>query len=313
MKGLESTIQTLKSWMASACETLAIILNQGVYPEPDRQEILNPEALTDKGWSGILFPVGLFGGLEGEFSVLLNKQDASVLIDLLVGGSGNDSNEEMTQLHQSVLQEAMQQLVSGLSDQLTTLKGQAVKVRLSQSTTQLQVAGLMDDFLWWECPLSLDEGPGFTLTILCPKSFVEQFAAPAPAAPAAAAKPSSGFLSQFAPVEEDDEPSPIQAEKPRFQELKPAGESRKKGQLDLILDVKLQVQVVLGRTSMMVQDLIHLGEGSILELDKLAGEPVELMVHDRLVAYGEVIVVDERFGVKVLELVADRRNLRPAI
>ena len=74
----------------------------------------------------------------------------------------------------------------------------------------------------------------------------------------------------------------------------------------------MQVQVVLGRTSLMVQELIHLGEGSILELDKLAGEPVELYVQDRLVAYAEVIVVDERFGVKVLELVSSHRHLRPA-
>ena len=63
----------------------------------------------------------------------------------------------------------------------------------------------------------------------------------------------------------------------------------------------------MGRTRLLVQDLISLGEGTVLELDKLAGEPVELYVHDRLVALGEVIVVDERFGVKVLELAGDRK------
>lgn len=119
-------------------------------------------------------------------------------------------------------------------------------------------------------------------------------------------------MSQFQPVEEDEESSAGQPLRPQFEALSPNGGKRGRGQLDLILDVPLQVQVVLGRTSMMVQDLIHLVEGSILELDKLAGEPVELFVHDRLVAFGEVIVVDERFGVKVLELATDRRHLRPA-
>jgi flagellar motor switch protein FliN/FliY len=121
-------------------------------------------------------------------------------------------------------------------------------------------------------------------------------------------------LSQFSPLEDEEEENEAGgAVKPHFSELKPAGEPRRNGQFDLILDVPLQVQVVLGRTSLMVQELIHLGEGSILELDKLAGEPVELYVQDRLVAYAEVIVVDERFGVKVLELVSGRRHLRPVV
>jgi flagellar motor switch protein FliN/FliY len=100
-------------------------------------------------------------------------------------------------------------------------------------------------------------------------------------------------------------------EKHKFQVIEPPTPSERREQLDLILDVPLQVQVVLGRTSILVQDLIHLGEGSILELDKLAGEPVELYIKDRLVALGEVIVVDERFGVKVLELAEHRKTQRP--
>lgn len=310
----ESTLQSLRSWMVSSCETLSIILNQGVYPEEALHEILTSEDISYKAWKGVVFPVSLFGGVEGEFSLLLERQRASTLIDLLVGGTGSESSDEFTALHQSVLQEAIQQLVGGLSDMLTQLRGQAVKVRLSQSATDLRPDAATDPYLWWDCPITLDEGPPFGITLLLPQTLLEQMKAVPP--PKAAAQPASaprgGFLSQFQ-VEEDDEAGDVdEPARPQFEALKPNTGKRGRGQLDLILDVPLQVQVVLGRTSMMVQDLIHLVEGSILELDKLAGEPVELFVHDRLVAYGEVIVVDERFGVKVLELATDRRQLRPA-
>ena len=299
----DSNLQSLRSWMVSSCETLSIILNQGVYPEEARHEMLTAEDIAYKAWSGVGFPVSLFGGVEGEFTLLLEKQRASTLIDLLVGGSG-ETAEEFTALHQSVLQEAIQQLVAGLSDMLTQLRGQQVKVRLSQSTTELRPDAATEPYLWWDCPITLDEGPSFGITLLLPQTLLEQMKSVAP--PTAAA--SSASRPSFAPADDySDEPA-----RPRFESLQADQGKRGRGQLDLILDVPLQVQVVLGRTSMMVQDLIHLVEGSILELDKLAGEPVELFVHDRLVAYGEVIVVDERFGVKVLELATDRRQLRPA-
>jgi flagellar motor switch protein FliN/FliY len=300
---VDSTLQSLRSWMVSSCETLAIILNQGVYPDEARHEVVTAEDINYKAWGGVVFPVSLFGGVEGEFSLLLERQRASTLIDLLVGGNG-ESAEEFTALHQSVLQEAIQQLVGGLSDMLTQLRGQQVKVRLSQSTTELRPDAATEPYLWWDCPITLDEGPAFGITLLLPQTLMDQMKAVSPpkGASSAASRPS------FSPVEDSsDEPA-----RPHFESLQSGQGKRGRGQLDLILDVPLQVQVVLGRTSMMVQDLIHLVEGSILELDKLAGEPVELFVHDRLVAYGEVIVVDERFGVKVLELASDRRQLRPA-
>jgi len=304
----ESTLQSLRSWMVSSCETLAIILNQGVYPEEAHHEILTAEDVSYKAWSGVAFPVSLFGGVEGEFSLLLEKQRASTLIDLLVGGSGGDSPEEFTALHQSVLQEAIQQLVGGLSDMLSQLRSQQVKVRLSQSNTELRPDAATEPYLWWDCPITLDEGPAFGITLLIPQTLLEQMKAVAPPK-AAHASPTRLAL---APVPSEEPAECEEPSRPRFESLQANNGKRGRGQLDLILDVPLQVQVVLGRTSMLVQDLIHLVEGSILELDKLAGEPVELFVHDRLVAYGEVIVVDERFGVKVLELAADRRHLRPA-
>ena len=74
--------------------------------------------------------------------------------------------------------------------------------------------------------------------------------------------------------------------------------------LKMILDVPLKVSVELGRTKMLVNDLLQLGQGSVIELDKIAGEPMEILINDKLVAMGEVVVVNERFGVRLTDVVS---------
>ncbi len=80
--------------------------------------------------------------------------------------------------------------------------------------------------------------------------------------------------------------------------------------IDLILDVPLQISVVLGRTKMNVKDILNLGNGSLIELDKLAEEPVEIQVNGKKVAYGEVVVVDENFGVRITNIVSSQERIK---
>jgi flagellar motor switch protein FliN/FliY len=74
--------------------------------------------------------------------------------------------------------------------------------------------------------------------------------------------------------------------------------------IDLLRDVELNVKIELGRSRMLVEDVLRLGEGSVVELDKLAGDPVDVFVNDRLVARGEVLVLNDNFCVRVNEIVA---------
>lgn len=74
--------------------------------------------------------------------------------------------------------------------------------------------------------------------------------------------------------------------------------------LDFILDIPLELSVELGRTRMLVNDLLQLGQGSIVELNKLAGEPLEILINHKLVARGEAVVVNEKFGVRLTDIVS---------
>lgn len=79
--------------------------------------------------------------------------------------------------------------------------------------------------------------------------------------------------------------------------------------IDLLLDVSLQISVELGRTRMTIGEILALKSGAVIELDKLAGEPADILVNGTLIARGEVVVVDEKFGVRVLEVVSRARRL----
>ncbi len=74
--------------------------------------------------------------------------------------------------------------------------------------------------------------------------------------------------------------------------------------LDFILDIPLKVSVELGRARVVIKDLLQLGQGSVLELDKLAGEPLEVLVNGKLVARGEVVVVNEKFGIRLTDIIS---------
>ncbi len=74
-------------------------------------------------------------------------------------------------------------------------------------------------------------------------------------------------------------------------------------ELDFILDIPLELSVELGKTKMLVNDLLQLGQGSIIELNKLAGEPLEVYINRKLIARGEVVVVNEKFGVRLTDVI----------
>jgi len=80
--------------------------------------------------------------------------------------------------------------------------------------------------------------------------------------------------------------------------------------LDLLMDVSLPISIELGRTSMNIQEILNLGPGSVVELDKLAGEPVDLLVNSKIVARGEVVVIDENFGIRVTSLISPEERLK---
>ncbi len=110
-------------------------------------------------------------------------------------------------------------------------------------------------------------------------------------------------------VKEEREKSKISAPKvevgpANFQEIAAGGKGDSQLNLDFILDLPLTLSVELGRCRMLISELLHLGQGSIIELVKLAGEPMDVYVNQRLIARGEVVVINEKFGIRLTDIVS---------
>lgn len=101
-----------------------------------------------------------------------------------------------------------------------------------------------------------------------------------------------------------------ETQKPKLQELTPTSEPSLHPELDFILDIPLEISVEIGRTKMLIKDLLKLNQGAIVELEKFAGEPVEVYVNGKLMAKGEVVVVNDRFGVRITEIISTQDRIK---
>ena len=204
------------------------------------------------------------------------------------------------------------------------------------TTVGLVYGGASGEVVRIDLGMSLPTGEPVGVTLLLPQAFLDVFGGmvsgdarePAPLRPATAGAASDvggpfGLSSDADDLPGADNVSPFRAagtfgatthedvdvHPVRFPPLsEPARMSSERRALELIMDVSMRVTVELGRASLTVEDVLGLGPGSVVELNKLAGEPVDVMVNEQLIARGEVVVVDENFGVRVTEIVSPRRR-----
>ena len=95
----------------------------------------------------------------------------------------------------------------------------------------------------------------------------------------------------------------------QFSDLKSSSDESRPANLDFILDIPLQITVELGRTNMLVQDLLKLGQGSVIELSKPAGDTLEILANNRLIAKGDVVVMNDKYGIRLTEVISPIERL----
>jgi flagellar motor switch protein FliN len=227
------------------------------------------------------------------FVTRYEKAALAQVVALMLGTPAGDGEMDAMQL--SIVTETVAQISSAMAERLT----QQLKVASENivSTVPTEAAAfpappfsaygaVLDVAGEFSVKVALDFD-GVALGKLDPKPEPPAAPAPPPAAPArpAAAVPQSRPVA-FARLA----PTPIRAAPPG------------KANLDLVRDIPLEISAVLGQTAMSLRDVVALQSGSVLELDKLTSDPVDLYVNDILIARGEVVVVDDKFAVKISEL-----------
>ncbi len=112
-------------------------------------------------------------------------------------------------------------------------------------------------------------------------------------------------------MEEKDVPQQDKAEvqQAEFGNLKDENRSSAERDIEFLLDIPVEITVQLGSSRMLIKELLQLGQGSVVELEKLAGEPMEILANSRLIARGEVVVVNEKFGVRLTDIISPAERL----
>ena len=291
----------------------------------------------------LIVEVGYTMGINGNNVLAIQAQDASIIADLMMGGDGTNPPEELNDIHMSAVGEAMNQMMGAVSTSLSTMFNKKIdisppKVNLIDFGTEdkvteivsgdepvvkvsfrMEVDGLIDSEIMQILPVptagdmvesllhsgDTEEEPEPEVPPAPASTAATPAPTPAPAAaPAAAA--AAPMMASAAPYGMGGarvaQGVPVQAA--QFTPLSTTPVQVNEANIGLILDVPLQVTVELGRTKKSIKDILELSNGSIVELDKLAGESVDIHVNGKLLAKGEVVVIDENFGVRITDIVS---------
>jgi flagellar motor switch protein FliN len=201
---------------------------------------------------------------------------------------------------------------------LVTLRVSGASLETADASPTAAAAALGTDAVAFAVTLHRAAGERLRLVVGAPPELVVTLGAGAPGSAGAgsAAERAANLAARVAarrdPADDTSRPAAagLSANPVLFPQLDPppASSPRHERGVDLILDVTLQVRVELGSTRMTVEEVLNLAPGSVVELDRLAGEPVDIVINDRLIARGEVVVVEENFGVRVTEIVSPRHR-----
>lgn len=332
--------------MGSAATTLSMLLNQKVNITSPRLTISSMEELFDSFVAPhITIFVRFIEGLSGFNILIMKVRDASVLADLMMGGDGSNVSDEINEISISAASEAMNQMIGSASTSMATMFGRTVnisppetKVYYSADESELPEFGVEGPVVvvWFKMTIGdiLDtqimqvmgfdtarEEAGLILSELIPDKEKHQ-------PEAAEAEDLSGMLDEIAGKDIPGETKSVEQVKhhespvgsaPSFThaavrqgplKAEPAASGFDQQRLDLILDIPLKVTVLLGRTRWPIKDILGLAPGSVVELQSLVDEPVEVLVNGTLVATGEVVVVNENFGVRISNIIGPTERLQ---
>jgi flagellar motor switch protein FliN/FliY len=304
--------------MSSAATTLSLLLSRPVQITTPLVEIVGAAQVRELfSTPAVIVTIDYTEGLDGRNLFLLSIPDASVVADLMMGGEGSPA-QELSELHTSAIAEAMNQMMGSASTAIAEMAGRRVDISAPQVRTldlsvdsTLDELGIRAEMVRTSFQLRVGELLDTTLMQLMPIDFARALVgglmnpseeAPGAGAPAAEAAADDRHLQAL--------PAPPVARPVTFPSLDDAQADPGGSDISLLLDVPLQVTVELGRTQLKIRNVLELVPGSIIELDKLAGEPVDVLVNGKPIARGEVVVIDEEFGVRITDVASHAKRLR---
>lgn len=307
--------------MSTAATTLSAILNKQVLITTPRVSwIPFDQVINDCEIPKVVANIEYKEGLSGNNLLMMDVTDATIIADLMMGGDGTTSNQTLTELELSAVAEAMNQMIGSASTSMAAMLGKSIDI-------DPPIVALWDknesvDFTKFSNDANICK-IAFNLTVegliqseimqIFTRESLEDIVKTMLGESSIDATPQNMNKTKEVPVEKLKDATieeKVTVQKPVFTELTPSTEDRKNTRnLDLILDVPLEFSVVLGKTKKTIKEVLSFGNGSVIELNKLADEPLEIYVNGKLIAQGEVVIINENFGIRITNILSKEKRV----
>lgn len=320
--------------MGTAATTLFALLNHKVLITTPQVEVLTIEKFRSIITEDLIaISVDYTEGLTGSNVLILNEKDVKVIADLMMGGSGICTDEPISEFHLSAISEAMNQMIGSASTSMSQMFEKKIDISPPQAVqlknikdhldmilpTDDQVVkisfrmqileNIIDSELMQVIPARfakelvnyLLEGKYRVETnrVVEERTMNTQVLTPPPVGNYSAPNPTSSMVNQ----------SQIEVQNPQFPQFDKQVSTQPVGNMDVLMDVALEVSVELGRTKKRIKDILEFGPGTVIELDHLVGEPIDILVNGKYIAKGEVVVIDESFGVRITDIIKPENRI----
>ena len=359
--------------MGTSATTLFSLVNQKVNITTPVVSMARWETLMNEYERPCVFiQIKYTTGLDGANILILKEHDVKVITDLMMGGDGTNTQDELSELHLSAISEAMNQMMGSSATSLSSMLGRMIDIsppeasliNLSEFKKASDIAEFLEeDFVKISFRMQIGELVDSTIMQLYPVDFVKSVyeifigaqgmddSAPTQQAPEPEPEPyvppQAAPVNQGMPAAGGPAPAMPQADMSQMnygmppmgmpqmgmpqmnygmpqmampQTMPPGGNMNiqpaqfqsfnqdftaipSQENIGLIMDVPLEVTVELGRTKKSIAEILDFAPGTIIELNKIVGEPIDVLVNGKFVAKGEVVVIEESFGIRVTEII----------
>ncbi|HEY3315713.1 MAG TPA: flagellar motor switch phosphatase FliY [Bacillota bacterium] len=332
----EALIELSNLGIESSVGAFAALTNREI--ESERPEIaVSRRSIVEKKIApgAVCLTVLYEGAVTGQALMAMDGGLATVFCDILLGGDGSNPPADLNETQLGTLKEACQHGLDATADALGQALGEKLKLTvgaIKAATVQeevtyfgdfdpdhvfvdlagkLNLPDMVEGDVRYLYPAELSQALLKSLTARQGAETSEdaEADAPAPEAQPVKAKAPGGPAQRPASAQKATTrvvggASRVQVQPATFEALKPSARNAESQNLDLILDVPLHLTVELGRTKMQVRQVLALGTGAVIELEKLAGEPLDVLVNGRLIAKGEVVIINENFGIRITDVIS---------
>lgn len=284
-------------WMKENEEVFKLILNQETHiSNPYIEEKTSGDFVKEIEPSEYyVLPITITSGIIGKCFILFDTDTLSSIVDSVIGGDGSTKIVEFDEMTLSVLEEVINQITGTLVSILSEKLSRKLNVRLGKPIPPTQQLFGYGDIVRTRYDFQVEDLFDSKLDVIFSSNFLQEILRQIKDAGELAAPPTKAA----APVSKLKEFNQRQADL-----FKAVGGNMKVPvpEIKRIKDITLEMKAIFGKTKVNVKELFEMNPGKVLELDKFPDEPVELYINNKFVGYGEIVVVDDMFGIRLLEI-----------